>query len=141
MVRGNRETASAERSKWQLALHVVIAAVVWGLFAWAWYVVFLKRTNDQTLNGVLALGAFLLIMLLVTLGWVRHNLRIYERRGPRTQVPTVREDWSRDVLGRTVEADWAAVRSASVVVIETEESVKRYVVGDVDAKLEPVNRA
>lgn len=107
-------------------MHVVFAIAAWVVFAWAWYVVFVKRVSDQTLSGVLALGVFLVVMLLLTLGWVRHNLRIYKRKGPRTTIPTVREDWTRDAMGRRIEASWQEVRSAPIVVIDASERVKRY---------------
>jgi hypothetical protein len=117
----------------QLLLHIGAAVAAWALFVWAWYVVFLKRTSEQAMNGLLALGVFLVVMLLLTLTWVQHNLRIHRRKTARAAVPTVREDWAHDILGRRIEAEWPALKAAPLVEVELSEESKRYRVGAMPA--------
>lgn len=102
----------------------------WAGFAWAWYVVFYKRTPEQTLRGLLALGIFVVFVLVVTLAWMRHNVALSRRKTPRTQVPHVVEDYGRDHFGRTVRADWASVRVAPVVSIDYDAETKSYTTGE-----------
>ena len=110
-------------------LYGIIGAAGWIGFGWAWYVVFYKRTPDQTLRGLLALLIFLVFVVVITLAWMRHNVALSRRKTPRTQVPYVKEDYSRDHFGRAVHAEWAAVREAGMVTIDYDDASKTYVTG------------
>lgn len=73
----------------------------------------------------IVLGSFL-VNLVISLAWVRHNLRLASRRGPRTGVPTATLDYQRDWTGRTVNADWSAVQQAAVVVVTQDDHHKHF---------------
>jgi hypothetical protein len=107
-------------------IYGLLCAAGWVGFGWAWYVVFYKRTPQQTLEGVIALAIFLLFVVVVTLAWMRHNIVLHRRKGPRSIIPLVTEDWSHDRIGRPVSADWAAVKEAELVIVEVTASGKTY---------------
>ncbi|MHB2024113.1 MAG: hypothetical protein ACYCO3_12390, partial [Mycobacteriales bacterium] len=68
--------------------------------------------------SVLLLGpATLVLTWLVTQAWVRHNLAIYRRKGPRRGRSRGVESWTHDRLGRPLGGRWPAdVRGREVVV-------------------------
>jgi hypothetical protein len=113
-------------SRLRTLVHGAIALAAWGVFVWAWYIVFYKRTAQQTLQGLMVLGVFLAGMNVITLIWVWHNLRLYRRKGPRRAVPVVREDWSADFFGRRISSEWAAIREADIVDVTVTEVDKVY---------------
>jgi len=83
-------------------LHVIVSLAGWVLFLY-WWVIVLRDVSRHVviITGVLMLIALVIIVLL-TLAWSWHNKGIHQRKGPRTRVREVQEDWSRDVLGREV---------------------------------------
>ena len=77
--------------------------------------------------------AFLVIFLtlfitsVLTLLWVRHNLGIFRRKGPRKGLPAVSEEIRSDSLGRTLDLPgYDSLKGAPVVVISREGDRKRF---------------
>jgi hypothetical protein len=68
------------------------------------------------------------VIATVTTLWAFHNQRIHQAKGARTGLPEVHEDFSRDVLGRTVEfpSPLEECQSASIVVVRLEDRRKIY---------------
>lgn len=92
-----------ERTRsWRGYVHAAIAVAAWILFFYWWRQV-LGFTRRQDVVFVLV---FLLVAVAaataLNLAWVRHNVGIYRRKGPRTRVTEVSEDWGSDTLGRPV---------------------------------------
>lgn len=68
--------------------------------------------------------AFVVVMA-VTLLWVRHNRGIYTRKGPRRAVPETETSWSLDRLGRQLHFGAGSERAA-VVRLDLHGQVKYY---------------
>lgn len=115
-----------ERSRRRDLAHVVLLVVPWAVFGWLWWRVALSTTAGELLNafGLVVLVAVFCVPL--TMLWIAHNVRIFERKGPRTGRPTVATTYATDWMEREVVADWAAVRSAAVVVVEPGADRKHF---------------
>jgi hypothetical protein len=103
--------------------------VVYGVLSWialgiAWWAV-LHRDHRTWLPQLVVPTASLVVVTVLTLLWVRHNLGIYQRKGPRQGVPEVDDPWVSDSLGRRLDlpADVAGARHVRVVL---DGDVKRY---------------
>jgi len=106
------------------ARRVVVGVVSWFVLGVAWWVV-LER-DPRTWWYELAVPAVsLLVVTVLTLAWVRHNLGIYERKGPRRGVPGVEAPWTHDSLGRRLDLT-AGLDEARVVRASVDGEVKRY---------------
>src|SRR4030042_3252546 len=80
--------------------HALIVLCTWVLFFYWWYCVLpLTRLSDAAW-AVFSILAVSLGTVVVTLGWVRYNLGIFRRQGPRLKNPDVPEHFNVDTLGR-----------------------------------------
>jgi hypothetical protein len=62
-----------------------------------------------------------------TLVWVRYNIGIFRRKGPRKNLTDVAENHCTDVLGRRIEPlGPGSVKTARLVIVSLEGEVKRY---------------
>lgn len=111
--------------RWQQALHLLLIAFGWCLFVWFWWQVVMVQEVDAREITLLALASGV-VLPAVTLIWILHNRRLYERKGPRKTVREVEAVYERDWCGRPVHADWAALKHARVVVIRIDESGKHF---------------
>lgn len=103
--------------------------IVYGVLSWlalgaAWWAV-LRRDHRTWLPELLVPTAALVVVSALTLLWVRHNLGIYQRKGPRRGVPEVQEPWLRDSLGRRLELP-VELTGARLVRVVVDGDVKRY---------------
>ena len=100
------------------AMHVVIVLAGWVLFFIWWGQVLRVASIPEAARAVLVILSVSLVTALATVGWVRYNLGIYRRKGPRRTVPDVSENVGTDALGRTlVHPGGEALRSARVVTV------------------------
>ena len=109
-------------------LHTVIAAAGWALFTYWWWLVF-RRVNETEVRYTLWFIAIaLIVVVFVTALWAVHNLRMFRRRGPRTKVREVQEDFSRDSVGRPVTMPEVPEEcfTADVVVVRIADGTKFY---------------
>ena len=84
------------------ALHTIIAVAGWIVFVYWWWLVF-RRVNATEVRYTMWFIAIALVgITFVTALWSLHNVRIFKRLGPRTKLREVREDFSRDMVGRPV---------------------------------------
>jgi hypothetical protein len=121
---GGRLRATPLRGWLQRLLHAVAVIGGWVLFAWGWSEV-LGRPWDTRVLWWLIVGSFL-ILPLATSVWILHNVGIFHRKGPRTGVPTVDETYRQDWNRREVCADFQALASARIVVIDLDGERKIY---------------
>ena len=112
--------------------HSVVGVTFWVVFALLWVILFVE--GKVTLVGVeasLISGiSFAAGTLVLTAAWIRHNILISRRKGPRTRVATAIPAIDRDRLGRPVEWNVAggplgALEGRSLVV-EIDGGGKRY---------------
>jgi len=113
--------------------HVVVSLSMWCLFGYYWNVVLGREVSDETIRAMGILVAGVIVGLVVTLLWIRHNLRLARKFEGRRQgfrnadAPLLTED----TIGRPVNHPGLdALRAASCVDITADETGKTYVVGD-----------
>ena len=109
-------------------LHGVLAAAGWVLFVWWWWIVLQDVTPSQVRFTSWFLLISLVIIASVTALWASHNQRIHQAKGARQGLPEVREDFSRDVLGRPVEypTSLEECQTAAIIIVRLEEGRKIY---------------
>ena len=108
----------------RIVVHAAANLLGWIAFFWSWAVV-LGRPHETADLWWLIIGSALLFPLL-TIGWIRHNVMIFRRRGPRRASRAVPLQYAVDFNGRHIEADWPHLASARIVTIETIGTVKRF---------------
>jgi len=114
---------------------VAAAAIGWIAFGLLWWLAFrhLPSTHQMLTGGALIAG-FAAFMAVVTGAWITWNVRVWKRDGPKPlRLPTP-HDYSRDVTGRELRADFDALKSARFIVVDLVEGpdglVKTYSAGD-----------
>lgn len=119
-----RHRATGLRNLRQRVAHVVVLFGGWGLFAWGWARVLQDRWDTRPL--LLLIVGSLVLLPLVTVFWIAHNKRIYRIKGPRSGVPKVDEAYREDWNGRRIEADWAQLAHADLVIVDVVDGRKTY---------------
>ena len=109
-------------------LHLLLIAAGWALFIWGWLRVTAGRPELGELR-VLMLSALLVVPVL-TLGWVAHNVGIHRRKGPRRTVPAAPPRPAVDFNGRRLTADWASLVASRRIDIVLDGDAKRFVARD-----------
>jgi hypothetical protein len=104
--------------------HLLVVIVGWVGFVWLWLLVAARPWDSQGLTWLIV--GSLILMPLLTGAWVLHNRSLYRRKGERQAVATADMGYAHDWHGRSVQADWAALRRSRSVLIEVEGEHKRY---------------
>lgn len=103
---------------------LVYGGIAWLLFAVTWWLV-LRRNPSAWLPELAVPVVTLVVVTALTAAWVRHNLKIYQRKGPRRGLPDSKAPWRTDSLGRRLHFQRTA-RSASVVTVSVRGNTKHY---------------
>ena len=107
--------------------HTFLAVMTWLLFFYWWNQVIPQISVEDASVAFLAIFLTLLITSVLTLLWVRHNLGIFRRKGPRKGLPAVSEEIHSDSLGRIHDLPGCdSLKGAPVVVISREGDRKRF---------------
>lgn len=109
-------------------LHTVIAVAGWVLFIYWWWLVFRRVNATEVRYTLWFIAIALVVIVFVTALWAVHNLRVFKRRGPRTTVRDVPEDFSRDSVGRPVNMPRLPQEclTAEVVAVRIADGAKIY---------------
>jgi hypothetical protein len=109
-------------------LHMLVSVAGWLLFLYWWSIV-LREVSRRTveMTGLFLLVSLVLVVVMTVL-WTWHNQRLFERKGPRTQLREVPEDYSQDIIGRAVafEGSRERIQSEPEVEIVVEPGRKTY---------------
>ncbi len=112
--------------------HILVGIAFWLLFAalWAELIVQHKATAAALRGTALSLGAVIGAVLAITTWWVRHNVRIYRRKGPRQGRPSEPPRTDEDRLERPIRwgVPGGVSRAASHrhLIVELDGDVKIY---------------
>jgi hypothetical protein len=107
-------------------IHFAGSAIMWGVFGYYWYVVLERGIDRATLRAVETLAIIVLSGLLVTLFWVRYNLRLARRNRRRVSREVPDEQLTHDTLRRPVVApDLAGLKRAAVVGIRIDDEGRK----------------
>ena len=115
-------------------LHALVGAAFWLVFALLWVDLVQDgaATTANLSRTLLFVGLIAALVLAITGAWVRHNVRLYRRRGPRPGSPLLPPRTDADRLWRTVVWDLPgghlrAVETAHLVVdLDPAAAVKTY---------------
>ncbi len=113
--------------RWQAVVHALLVVGGWLVFV-LWWLEVLRQPQDRR-NLWLLVAAAAVIAPTVTWWWVWHNLALFRRLGPRRTARAVESRYERDFNGRTIDADWPALREAALVVIDNDATHKRFRTG------------
>lgn len=113
--------------------HALIAILSWGLFVYWWNSVLPQVDSTEPSIALLFIGVTVLVTVLVTALWVRYNIGIFRRKGPRRRLTRVTEKTGTDYLGRTIERPLGpeSLKTARLVVVSVEGESKKYEVPQV----------
>ncbi len=102
------------------------AALGWPGLAWCWWKVVVDgHAPTASMIAVPVLVAALTAV--ITTWWVRHNLAIYRRKGPRGAGPASSKPYLTDRRARPLRYDPTRARTAREIVVRvTAEGDKRY---------------
>lgn len=121
-----RETGRAggrPRRRWSMrdGLHTLIVVCGWVLFFYWWSSVLpITLLSDASL-AILGIFVVSLCTVVLTLCWVRYNLGIFRRKGPRLKITDVSERFAMDTLGRDlVHAGWEAQRASRLITVSVD---------------------
>jgi hypothetical protein len=114
------------------ALHIAIGLAFWALLAVLWLLLALegKTTGAAFRDTGLQLAALMGAVLAITIWWIRHNVGIYRRKGPRRARAEMEPCTDEDRLGHAVR--WAlpdgpvAATTEQHVIVEVDGAVKTY---------------
>lgn len=111
--------------------HALIAACAWVLFFFWWRQVLGFTRSQDVIFVLIFIGVTVVITTLLNLIWVRHNVGIFRRKGPRTRVTEVAQDRASDSLGRPIQLPAAgSIRRSRVVTVSASEKVKTMDAGE-----------
>lgn len=125
--RGQETSSNAGRVTIRGIFHALVVALAWTLFIAWWDEVIPQITRRDATLAFWLIGLTVAVTAVLTTAWVRYNIGIFRRKGPRRTVPNVPERYDADTLGRRVEGPgFPAVRSAPVVVVSVRDGVKVF---------------
>jgi hypothetical protein len=112
--------------------HVIVGIVFWLLLAAAWIVLVAghRATVSAFAGAGFQIAVLIGVVLAVTTWWIRHNVGIYRRKGPRSGRPAEQPRTDRDRLGRRIR--WAmpsgvrTARAQAHLIVERDGDVKTY---------------
>jgi hypothetical protein len=107
--------------------HAFLVILTWILFVYWWNQVIPQITVEDASMAFLVIFLTFLICSVLTLLWVRYNIGIFRRKGPRKNLPAVSEEREVDYLGRRlVHPGCDYLKGAPHVVISREEDRKNF---------------
>jgi len=112
----------------RLVIQVILAVIGWVLMGLGWYfVVSISPIHSHNVSGLLLLCLAAAIAIIFTNWWIGYNRGIYRRKGPRTSVPVAHYDYSVDVDGAHIDADFSELKTERYIHISREMRSGRYV--------------
>lgn len=106
--------------------HALIVLCTWVLFFYWWYCVLPRTSLSDAAWAGFAILAISLGTVVVSLGWIRYNLGIYRRKGPRLKNPDVPERFTIDAIGRElVHSGWGELRAAGLITVTVDSENRK----------------
>ncbi len=108
-------------------VQILLAAFGWLAFVWLWCNAILAGPSDSQLRSLLAVVAIDAVILVATMLWIRWNIALTRRKGPRRSSRTVEYDYERDSTGAPVRLEVAREDRFIMFCIEGEGSARTKV--------------
>lgn len=105
-------------------VHTVIVLLGWTLyFVFLWEMI-QTQIELMAIVGILILIFGVIIPLATTL-WIRHNMNIFKKKGPRGAVTVDKEKFKSDLGdGIKIDANWEKLQKSSIMNIKVEKDKK-----------------
>jgi hypothetical protein len=110
-------------------VQLVLVVIGWCLFLWAWVSVMRFTALETVVATIVLLAALAVVIEAINLLWIRHNINIFKKKGPRKSVPQVRYESQRDFLGRRQVADWQNLRGEALIIVGFNDERKIFTPG------------
>ena len=117
--------------------HAFLVVLTWILFVYWWNQVIPQITVEDASMAFLVIFLTVLATSVLTLLWVRHNIGIFRRKGPRKNLPAVSEHRDTDYLGRSLEHPGYDFLKRSPVVVVSREGDKKKIQPPQDLMVRP----
>jgi len=111
----------------QKIIHGIVLAGFWGLYLAGLTHVWISP--KYIFEGLeIILGAEFILLLTLTMSWIKYHLILHRAKGPRTHIPIRSWKYDYDWLGYEVVADFKALKEAHFIVVQIcpEEKKKVY---------------
>lgn len=107
--------------------HTLLTVLTWILFAYWWKKVVPQVSPEDASTAFLVIFLTVVVTSVLTLLWVRHNVNIFRKKGPRKGLPPVSEERSADHLGRRIaHPGYDFLKGSQVVVVSREGDLKNF---------------
>lgn len=110
----------------KIFLHSIILALAWDI-----YILFLRKMIIIQYTEFIIICALVIIFTFIitvcTAIWIRYNLNIYKKKGPRTTIRVAEEKYLKDWDGKSINANWAELKEANQIIILIHKTEKKYV--------------
>lgn len=116
----------------QKLVHCVAIIIGWMLYFWFLYSIMYYDALLKILDIVQLFIFVNIIIIGVSYAWIKHNIHLYEKKGPRTGIRTVKDKFKQDALGSIIHADIKAIKKARFINIQIKENNKFFKVMDTD---------
>jgi len=109
-------------------IHGLVSILLWVVFFYYWFLVTHQSTSAGVLLAVKVLAVLVLIGVVLTVLWVKHNERLARRERRRDPRPTLPESLDTDHVGRSVASPGLKeLRRAKVTEVSIDsDDVKSY---------------
>lgn len=112
------------------AHEAVVVLAAWGMFALAWVKVILDEGFSHVPFTLLVLLVVTVTVVSSTALWIRHNIGIYQRKGPRRAAPSIVLEGETDFLGNRLIGKWDELSTVRVIRITTSGGRKVFAAVD-----------
>jgi hypothetical protein len=107
----------------------MLVVIGWFVFLWAWVSVMRFTALETVVGTIILLATLALVIEVINLLWIRHNVTIFKKKGPRKGVPQVRYEFQGDFLGRRQDADWQNLRGEALIIVGFDDERKVFTPG------------
>jgi hypothetical protein len=112
-----------KKNRFKERLHILTATASWLLFAYFWYLTLAyKFSGRRQFQELLALFIFALAVFITVVLWVHHNVRIWQQKGPRKQVPPVNITITKDKFNREVNIEAESFNADYIKILVNKKS-------------------
>ena len=111
-------------SLFQKIIHFLFLVFGWIIFIWMWSLVIISPKDNDSLIFLIVVS--FIVFPLTSLLWILHNIKIHKRLGPRKLALNVQAEYIADWNSRKINADWAALKNAKIIVIDCDQFSKNY---------------
>lgn len=108
-------------------IHAAVTLFFWCLFVYWWLRVIPQTSARDAVGAIVLIALTILATTVLTLVWVRYNVAIFRRKGPRKGLPPVSEECDADRLGRGLDhPGYDSLKRSRAVVVSCEGERKSF---------------